>query len=315
MTLARRVQDALDAGDDALDELLDGGAPPEADDDRDALLALLTVHDLHLAPIDRLGRRTRWQHHPAIAELKSVLEARLLLTLAALDTERHVDLPDGAVAAMRALAAADLVPPVYEWVAAEASYDDVVAFLALEGGPDGGFDDLVAACQMGLSGEPKLELAQNYWDEMGRGTLDAVHTELHHQLVDALDLPAVPREDQPVEALRRSALGSLLATNRHLQPEMVGALGLVELQAGPRCRKVVAGLGRVGAPEGAFAFYREHAGADPRHGKDWVDKVVAPLALDASWAVRIVQGARWRSVVNARFFDAVAARLLGASVG
>lgn len=307
-TLSRRLQQALLAGPDALDALISDDRPPMPVDRRDALLALLAIHDLHLAPIDKLGRRARWQHHPAIAALKTSLESALLVELSALDTETHADLPDDAVAAMRALAATDLVPPIYDWVAAAASYDELIAFLTLEGGPDGGFDDLVAACQIGLSGEPKLELAQNYWDEMGNGTLGGVHTELHDQLVDALGLKAIPREQQPTEALERAALGSLLATNRHLQPEMVGALGLVELQAGPRCRRVVKGLERVGAPEGAFPFYREHAVADPRHGKDWVDKVVAPLADDPGWAVRIVQGARWRSIVNRRFFAGMAAR-------
>ena len=211
---------------------------------------------------------------------------------------------------MRALAHEGLVPDVYRWLAEDASYDEAVAFLALEGGPDGGFDDLVAACQIGLEGAPKVELARNYWDEMGNGSLDRVHTELHRKLAGALDLPTVAREDQPVEALARAALGSLLATNRWLQPEMVGALGLLELQAGPRCRKVVAALHRLGAPEAAFDFYREHAEVDPRHGKDWVDQAVAPLARDPRWATGIVRGARWRSLVNAAFFDAMAGRFV-----
>jgi hypothetical protein len=61
--LARRLQEALLVGDDALDAL--GGVEP--DDDRDALLTLLTVHDLHLAPVDALGRRARWQQRPPMA--------------------------------------------------------------------------------------------------------------------------------------------------------------------------------------------------------------------------------------------------------
>ena len=310
-----RLHAALRDGDDALDAL-DAADDTEPVDHRDALLTLLAIHDLHVAPLDRLGRRARWQHHPTVAALKSALEARVLVDLAARDTQDHAELPDDAVAAMRSLAATDLVHPIYHWVANDATLDELVAFLALEGGPDGGFDDLVAACQIGLSGEPKLELAQNYWDEMGNGALGDVHTELHRDLVEALDLPAIPREEQPVESLERSVLGSLLATNRHLQPEMVGALGLIELQAGPRCRQVVKGLERVGAPEGAFAFYREHAVADPRHGKDWLDNVVAPLAADDDgWGGRMVQGARWRSIVNHRFLDAMLRRFTPASVG
>jgi hypothetical protein len=102
----------------------------------------------------------------------------------------------------------------------------------------------------------------------------------------------------------------VLATNRHLHREMVGALGLIELQAGPRCRKVVAALRRLDAPADALPFYEEHAVADPRHGKDWVDHAVATLAEDPGWATGMVRGARWRSLVNRRFFDAMAARFV-----
>jgi hypothetical protein len=187
-----------------------------------------------------------------------------------------------------------------------------VEFLSLEGGPDGGFDDLVAACQIGLDGEAKLELARNYWDEMGNGDLARVHTELHRKLSRALDLRCPPRQHQPIEALERSVVTGLLATNRWLQPEMLGALGLLELQAGPRCRKVVAALERIGAGDDALDFYVEHATIDPRHGKDWVDKAIAPLEADPRWATGIVRGARWRSIVNAGFFAAMSDLLVQA---
>ncbi len=273
---------------------------------RDRALALATVHDLHLAPVHQLGDRVRFQHHPALAGLKHALEADFLRST----TAGAGPLPVGdAVAGMRKIAAIDLVPPVYDWLADEADLDEVRAYLSLEGGPDGGFDDLVALCQVGIEGEAKVELATNYWDEMGRGDLDQVHTELHHRMSKALGLVAVDRRRQPVEALERSLLGTTLATNRALQPELVGALGLLELQAGPRCRRVVRGLQRLGASADALAFYEEHAVADPRHGKDWLDHVVGPLsARFPTWGTRIVQGAKWRSLANARFFAMADAR-------
>jgi hypothetical protein len=305
-TLLLRFDAALLAGGPALDQLRDA----EPVDRRDGLLTLLAIHDLHTAPLDRLGDRVRWQHHPAIAALKWRLESQLLAWLNGLDAEVEWDLPDDPVAAMRRLGNRGLVPEVYTWLADEAGHQELVAFLTLEGGPDGGFDDLVAACQIGLEGEAKVELAQNYWDEMGNGELGAVHTELHHRLVAALGIRGVPRQEQPVEALERSVLGTLLATNRCFQREMVGALGLIELQAGPRCRKVVQALQRVDAPADAFPFYEEHAVADPRHGKDWLDHVIAPLGADPTWAAGMIRGARWRSLVNERFFAAMADRFV-----
>ena len=302
------LQAALAGDDSALQRL----ATAEPLDQRDAVLSLLTVNDLHTAPIDRLGGAERFQHHPAVATLKARLDGAFLADLEARDRAVDWRLPDDPAAALRALGALGLVPDVYRWLADAATREDVVAFLAYEGGPDGGFDDLVAACQIGLSGQAKVELAQNYWDEMGGGQPDLVHTELHHKLTRALDLPALTREDQPLAGLERSALASVLATNRRLQPELVGALGLLELQAGPRCRKVVTALRRTGATHDALHFYLEHATVDPRHGKDWVDKAVAPLGTDPRWAAGMVRGGRWRSLVNASFFGAMGERFVPA---
>jgi hypothetical protein len=295
------LQLALLQGESALDGL---DLVPETWDEH--LLAMAVVHDLHLASIDELGGTERHQHHPTVVALKAHLEGGFLRRLCEWDeaTEWGPDATgDDPVAALRAIAARTRLPGIYPWLAEHATHEQLVHFLALEGGPDGGFDDLVAACQVGISGEPKLEMAQNYWDEMGRGRGHDVHTELHHQMMRALGLETPPRHAQPTAVLERAALGGLLATNRWLQPQLVGALGLIELQAGPRCRTVAAGLRRVGAPQEALAFYDEHAEADPRHGKDWLEHVVRPLAEDPRWASTIVQGARWRSVLDTRFLD------------
>ena len=304
--MARRLDAALLGDGRALDALRDA----EPIDDHDAMVTLLAVHDLHVAPLDGLDGRARWQHHPAVATLKWSLEERFLDRLRERERRAAWHLPGRAPAALRALAAMDRVPDAYRFLARSASLDELRAFLSLEGGPDGGFDDLVAACQVGLDGGAKLELARNYWDEMGNGVAGDVHTELHRRMCRALGLEAVPRPEQPIEALDRAALGSVLATNRALQPEMVGALGLIELQAGPRCRQVVEGLRRVGAPADAFPFYEVHAAVDPKHGKDWVDHVVAPLSDDPAWGEGIVRGARWRWLVNDAFLSRAGAALL-----
>lgn len=282
-------------------------------DRRERLLVLQQVYALHLAPVQQLGDLVRLQGDPRVAELKARLEQEWLAELAEDGTDVAAPRdPEGVAEALRDLAVRDRLPAAYHWLAKEADWPQVLQFLALEGGPDGGFDDLVALCQVGLSGSAKRELAQNYWDEMGHGDADAVHTTLHEQLVAALDLPRIPPEQQPVEALERSALNGLLATNRWLQPEMVGALGMTELQAGPRCRMVLQAFERLGgAPEEALPFYRVHAEVDPVHGRDWVEKAVVPLvAENPDWGPRVVRGAHWRNRTNLRFFAAAHAVLV-----
>lgn len=291
--------------------------PPFADaepvSEKDALLSLLTIHDLSTAPLEQVGDMARWAAHPAVASVKLMLEERLINRLDAMadagSRPGPSDAPDAATV-IRAMAAKDRLPAVYRWVADKANLHDLRSFLAIEGGPDGGFDDLVAQCQIGLSGAPKMELAHNYWDEMGNGDPTAVHTDLHRQMTSLVGVPDLDRKDLPVTALRRAALGGLLATNRWLQPEMVGALGLTELQAGPRCRLVLAGFSRLGIPAAGHRFYAVHADVDPRHGKDWLDSAITPLsAKSPGWDARMVRGAAWRWHVNAALFDELGAAI------
>jgi hypothetical protein len=303
--LSQALSSAVRDGEAALDQLHDRRPA----DRRDRFLALLELYDLHTAPLEQVGERARFQHAPVLAGLKGRLEADWLAEL-----EAHwrtagpltaCEGPRQVVQAMRAVAARDRLPEAYRWLARTATREQLVRFLALEGGPDGGFDDLIAACQVGLSGSAKLELGKNFWDEMGQGDPAGVHTELHRRLVRALDLPAVPRTELPVEALERAAMGGLLATNRWLQPEMIGALGLLELQAGPRCRLVLQGFDRLGVAQDAYPFYVEHAEVDPVHGKDWMDKAIEPLAGERpEWGPRMVKGAWWRATLNLQFFAA-----------
>jgi len=301
-TLAARIDHALASGDP---RLLDQLAAAEALDRFDAMDALLGIHELWSAPLAGLDGRERFQGHPGVAALKWRLESGLMALLDEWTAPRGPSSAD-ACAALRRMARRD-DDGVYDWLATAADGDQLRRFIALEGGPDAGFDDLVAICQVGVGGGPKVVLAANYWDEMGRGEVGNVHTVLHDRMVAALGL----RSQLPQSSLDRVALNGLLATNRWLQPELIGALGLTELQAGPRCRKVVQALVRLGVPAEARPFYEEHATVDPRHGKEWLDGVVGPLVADnPGWGPRIVRGAAWRAEVNRRLL-ADALRLLG----
>lgn len=307
LTLAEALDSALVTGE--LEPLLH----TKPADRRDRFLTLLAIYDLHTAPLDQIGKRAKYQGHPVVAAVKADLEQHWL---AELDRDWAAVCAgfgrEDVVEAMKTIAITDRLPAAYRWLAETADWPQVVEFLALEGGPDGGFDDLVAACQTGLSGSAKLELGKNYWDEMGQGNADAVHTVLHDRFVAAAGIPRIPRKDLPLEALERAALGGLLATNRWLQPEFVGALGLIELQAGPRCRLVLQAFERLDAPKDAYPFYEEHAQVDPIHGRDWLDKVIAPTVADhPEWGPRILKGAWWRATVNLAFFERMRSELTG----
>jgi len=92
------------------------GAP--ALDRRDQFLTLLAVHDLHTAPLEQVGDTARFQHHPAVAAVKSRLEAGWLDQLeAAWQGAGHLaeaSTAERAVTAMRSVAARDRLPAAYK---------------------------------------------------------------------------------------------------------------------------------------------------------------------------------------------------------
>lgn len=294
---------ALQIGDS---ELLAIACDEHPVDRRDRFVSLLHIYRLLTGPLLELGHLTKLGTHPAITALKWRLESAWLAELGAVSSV-GAGLPDDrAVDGLRVLAAHNRLPDVYRWVAAEATLPQLQVFLAAEGGPDGSFDDLVAACQIGLGGSAKLELARNYWDEMGNGTALKTHTVLHHNMLEALGIKAGSGvEGMSEKALERAAFGGLLATNHWLQPEMLGALAVVELQAGPRCRLVVQAMERLGLPGAAREFYQVHAEVDPRHGQDWLANAIVPMARAGGheWSQRIQLGARWRIGINDGFLD------------
>ena len=188
--LTATVQRFLDGRSETLDV-------PRPSGETDELLALLEILDVWTAPLDRLGQRVVHQGTPAVVALKRQLEGAFVERLQARCPESEAP-TEAPAAAMRRIGAASALPEVYTWLAESASWDELVHFLALEGGPDtAGFDDLVAMVQVGIRGEPKLCLAANYWDEMGRGDLGAVHTELHADLARAIEMYDTPAPVSP----------------------------------------------------------------------------------------------------------------------
>ena len=69
-------------------------------------------------------------------------------------------------------------------------------FLTQEVAGEAGFEDLTALTQVKLPTRAKLELARNYWDEMGRGNARGMHGPLLAMLANRLGLE--PRDETTV---------------------------------------------------------------------------------------------------------------------
>ena len=191
---------------------------------------------------------------------------------------------------------------LFPWLAESANHRQMCWFLQQELAGEAGFDDLVALTQVKLPNRPKLEMARNYWDEMGQGHDSGMHGPLLAGLAQALDLK--PGVDTVWEALALGNLMVALATTRHYTYQSVGALGAIELTAPGRSQLVNAGLKRLGIGGAARRYYALHATLDVRHSATWNREVLEPLvASDAAIAPRIAEGALLRLRAGRRCFE------------
>jgi hypothetical protein len=138
--------------------------------------------------------------------------------------------------------------PLFDWLAAEATGEEMNWFLTQEAAGEAGFDDLVALAQLKVPiAEAKLELANNYWDEMGRGNLKGMHGPMLQCAVGALGLK--PTIDGTVwQSLALANTLTAFSTTRRYAWHAIGALGVVELTAPGRVARVAKGLKRLDHP-------------------------------------------------------------------
>ena len=144
--------------------------------------------------------------------------------------------------------------PLFGWLEADADLEQMKWFLTQEAAGEAGFDDLVAMTQVKLPARAKLELARNYWDEMGRGAMPGMHGPMLDRTVQGLGLrPTI--EGTLWQSLALANLMTAFATTRRYAYQSVGALGVVELSAPTRVSCVDAGLKRLGcAPDTSEVF-------------------------------------------------------------
>jgi hypothetical protein len=193
--------------------------------------------------------------------------------------------------------------PLFPWLAKEASMDELRWYLEQEAAGEAGFDDLTALTQIKLPKRVKLELARNYWDEMGRGNAKAMHGPMLERLVEALSLrPTIETTVWQSLALANAMTG--MATRRSYAWHSVGALGAIELTAPDRSAAVAAGLRRLGVSGKDRLYFDLHATLDVKHSAAWNAEAIAPaVAEDPRRAAAIAEGALMRLTCGARCFE------------
>lgn len=192
--------------------------------------------------------------------------------------------------------------PLFSWLATQASREEISWFLEQEAAGEAGFDDLVAMTQVKIPDRAKLELARNYWDEMGRGNAKGMHGPMLARLTRTMELnPTI--ETTVAESLTLANAMTAMATSRQYAWHSVGALGVIELTAPGRSRCTAAGLRRIGLSNSERMYFDLHATLDVKHSEAWNSEALLPLVSeDPSRARSIAEGALMRLRCGERCF-------------
>jgi len=193
---------------------------------------------------------------------------------------------------------------LYSFIACEAERHQLEWFFRMECAGEAAFDDLVALAQVGTRGDVKLEMAANYWDEMGRGHSHAVHTHLFHDLITGLAIEAPAASDLRWEVLAGVNVMLWSCIPRRNAFRAQGSLGAVELLAPQRCTRLVHGALRVGIRKKTVVYYGAHAIIDIGHAEGWLSRVIEPQVRSIPESrMGIAEGLIVRADASLDYFD------------
>jgi hypothetical protein len=188
-----------------------------------------------------------------------------------------------------------------------ASLEQVAYYICMEEMVDGSFDDLMAIVQLGMPIHCKMIAGENYWDEMGNGNFEYVHTTMFKTSSDYMRnvlahkniTPQIP----PKECLMNGNILLMWAVRREYNMRLIGAMGLVEGSAPTRFGATTQALERLGQPIDVIAYHKAHIGIDTHHSEAWFDTVLDHYAKGGTKVIQeLAMGVLIRYNVAVRYY-------------
>ena len=170
-------------------------------------------------------------------------------------------------------------PYYFEFINRLANRDDLRRYVIEESLVDSRFDDLLAMMQVGTNGRSKMTIACNFWDEMGNGRSERVHTHLFNKIYEVFHITNKELADaMTANDLLAGNLAVLVCRYRKLHPEAIGFLGMTEWLVPARFENVVHAWERLNLPPVGIEYHRLHIDIDVDHASGWFNNIVLPSA-------------------------------------
>jgi len=200
------------------------------------------------------------------------------------------------------------IAPFIDFMKKQATLAHVAYYICMEELIDGSFDDLVALVQVGMPVDCKMTAAENYWDELGNGDFERVHTTMFRTsssyLRKRLEDEGIRIGTPPMECLMNGNILLMWALRRQYALRLIGAMGLVEGSAPKRFHATTVAMERLRLPEEVIAYHRAHIGIDSNHSKQWLESVLSHYATLGPGAIReIAMGVAIRYRIAIAYYD------------
>ncbi|MCB9759985.1 MAG: iron-containing redox enzyme family protein [Alphaproteobacteria bacterium] len=171
--------------------------------------------------------------------------------------------------------------PLFRFLRDDASLDQVREFIFQETPLEMLFGDIVAMMLPGLYGPAKAELAENFWDEVGRGVDAEVHRNLRQDMARSLGIPDEAErrffEGLTVEELVLVNTYLSMAADRGQLTQLIGMLLATENMIPGRFEFLIEGMRRLGVSDEAMTYLILHTTVDVGHAEGWMEQLVIPL--------------------------------------
>jgi hypothetical protein len=201
----------------------------------------------------------------------------------------------------------------------DASLLDIALFMLAEEKVDGRFDDIIALSQIGTVGVTKMTIAHNFWDEMGNGDYDGVHTSLfdhsanwmREEVVAGHDIDLDQALELP-EVYANACELLMYGLQRRFILRSLASIGLLEQTAPARFGATLDGSRRLGVPTDVMRYQEVHVHVDEEHGREWFDGVFLPIIrANPQTAAEFALGVQIRGNVASEFYRKVQETLFG----
>jgi len=201
----------------------------------------------------------------------------------------------------------------------DATLLDIALFMLAEEKVDGRFDDIIALSQIGTTGVTKMTIAHNFWDEMGNGDYDTVHTSMFDHSANWMRTAVVAEHDIDLDSVLEipevyaNACELLMyGLNRKHILRSLASIGLLEQTAPARFAATVDGSRRLGVPADVVRYQEVHVHVDEDHGREWFDGVFVPvIERNPQAAAEFAIGVQIRGHVASEFYRKVQDTLFG----